>query len=38
VCDPANPPTVSADSASQIDDFNRANNVMSAVCPGTTST
>ena len=37
VCDPANPPTVSADSASQVDDFNRANNVMSAVCPATTS-
>lgn len=33
VCDPTNPPTVSADSASQVDDFNRANNVMSAVCP-----
>ena len=36
-CDSANPPTVSADSASQVDDFNRANNVMSAVCPATTS-
>jgi hypothetical protein len=35
VCDPTNPPTVSADSASQIDDFNRENNVMSAVCPAT---
>ncbi|MFL5861298.1 MAG: CARDB domain-containing protein [Solirubrobacteraceae bacterium] len=32
-CDPANPPTVSADSASQIDDLNRANNVMPAACP-----
>lgn len=33
VCDPANPPTVSADSASQVDDFDRTNNVMAAVCP-----
>lgn len=33
VCDPTSPPTVSADSASQIDDFNRANNTLSAVCP-----
>jgi hypothetical protein len=35
VCDPANPPTISADSASQVDDFDRDNNVMSAVCPTT---
>lgn len=34
LCDAANPPTVSADSASQVDDFNRANNVLAAVCPG----
>jgi hypothetical protein len=33
LCDAANPPTVSADSASQVDDFNRANNVLAAVCP-----
>jgi hypothetical protein len=37
VCDPTNPPTVSADSASQIDDFDRENNVMSAVCPAPSS-
>jgi hypothetical protein len=37
VCDPANPPTVSADSASQVDDADRANNVLSAVCPATSS-
>jgi CARDB protein len=33
VCDSASPPTVSADSASQVDDFNRANNTLSAACP-----
>jgi hypothetical protein len=33
LCDAANPPTVSADSASQVDDFNRANNVLAAACP-----
>ncbi len=33
VCDSTNPPTVSADSASQVDDFNRANNVLAAACP-----
>ena len=33
VCDPANPPTVTVDAASQVDDYNRANNVMSAACP-----
>jgi hypothetical protein len=33
LCDAANPPTVSADSASQVNDFNRANNVLAAVCP-----
>jgi hypothetical protein len=36
VCDSANPPTVSADSASQINDVNRDNNVAAAVCPATT--
>jgi hypothetical protein len=33
LCDAANPPTVTADSASQVDDFNRANNQLGAVCP-----
>lgn len=32
-CDAANPPTVSADSASQVDDFDRSNNVLAATCP-----
>jgi hypothetical protein len=32
-CDAANPPTVSADAASQVDDFNRSNNVLAATCP-----
>jgi hypothetical protein len=36
-CDSANPPTVSADSASQVDDFDRTNNVLAAVCPATPS-
>ncbi|MFZ1996987.1 MAG: CARDB domain-containing protein [Solirubrobacteraceae bacterium] len=35
LCDAANAPTVSADSASQIDDLNRANNEVRAVCPAT---
>jgi CARDB len=33
LCDTANPPTVSADSASQVDDFDRSNNVLAATCP-----
>jgi CARDB len=33
LCDAASPPTVTADSASQVNDFNRANNQLSAVCP-----
>lgn len=37
VCDSTNPPTVSADSASQVDDFDRTNNVVAAVCPATPS-
>jgi len=32
-CDAANPPTVSADAASQVDDFDRSNNVLAATCP-----
>jgi len=33
VCDASNPPTVSADSASQVNDFDRSNNVLAATCP-----
>jgi hypothetical protein len=33
LCDSSNPPTVSADSASQVNDFDRGNNVVAAVCP-----
>ncbi len=33
LCDSANPPTLSADSASQVDDFDRTNNTLSATCP-----
>ncbi|MGA9857713.1 MAG: CARDB domain-containing protein [Solirubrobacteraceae bacterium] len=35
VCDPAAPSQVTADSASQVDDVNRANNTTTAVCPAT---
>ncbi len=38
VCDSTNPPTVSADSASQVDDFDRTNNVLAATCPASTTT
>ncbi len=34
VCNPADPPTVTADAAHEVDDYNRANNVATAVCPG----
>ncbi len=37
VCDSANPPAVSADSASQVDDFDRTNNVVAATCPASSS-
>jgi hypothetical protein len=33
LCNAANPPTVSADSASQVNDFERSNNVLAATCP-----
>ena len=33
VCDPASPPTVTADAAHQVDDYDRANNTATAVCP-----
>jgi hypothetical protein len=32
-CDPTAPPTITADSTLQVDDLNRANNSMTAVCP-----
>jgi hypothetical protein len=33
VCDTASPPTVVADSASQVDDYDRDNNAFTATCP-----
>jgi hypothetical protein len=33
VCDPSDPPSVTADAAHQVDDYNRANNAATAVCP-----
>jgi hypothetical protein len=33
LCDAASPPTVTADAASQVDDYNRANNTLTAACP-----
>jgi CARDB len=38
VCDPADPPTVTVDATSVVDDYNRANNVMAAVCPAASPT
>jgi hypothetical protein len=32
-CDPASPPTVTADATSQVDDYDRTNNALTAVCP-----
>jgi hypothetical protein len=37
VCDAASPPTVTVDATSEVDDYNRANNTMTAVCPGATT-
>ncbi|MGZ4194670.1 MAG: CARDB domain-containing protein [Solirubrobacteraceae bacterium] len=37
LCDSTSPPTVTADSASQVDDFNRANNQLTTVCPAVPS-
>jgi CARDB len=37
LCDSASPPTVSADSASQVDDFDRTNNTVVATCPASPS-
>lgn len=36
-CNAAQPPTVTADAADQVDDYDRANNEMTATCPATTS-
>ena len=33
LCTASAPPTITADSASQVDDLNRANNAMTATCP-----
>jgi hypothetical protein len=33
LCNPGSPPTVTADAASQVDDYNRANNTMTVTCP-----
>jgi CARDB len=33
VCDPTDPPSVTADAAHEVDDYNRANNTATAVCP-----
>ncbi len=38
VCDSTSPPSVSADSASQVDDFDRTNNVLDATCPASPTT
>jgi hypothetical protein len=32
-CDSASPPTVTADATSQVDDYDRTNNALTAVCP-----
>lgn len=32
-CDPAAPPTITADSAQEVDDLDRSNNAATAVCP-----
>jgi hypothetical protein len=33
VCSASTAPTITADSAHQVDDLNRSNNVLTAVCP-----
>ncbi len=33
LCDPAAPPSITADSTDQVDDFNRGNNTLAATCP-----
>jgi hypothetical protein len=37
-CSTAGPPTITADSANQVDDLNRANNSLTATCPAVPST
>lgn len=36
-CNLASPPTVTADAADQVDDYNRSNNELAATCPSSTS-
>jgi hypothetical protein len=38
VCNATSPPSVTVDAADQVDDYNRANNILSAVCPAPSST
>lgn len=38
ICDPAAPPTVTVDATNEVDDLNRANNQLTAVCPAITTT
>lgn len=38
VCDAANPPTVTADSTAQVDDYDRSNNQLAATCPAASGT
>jgi hypothetical protein len=37
-CDADSPPTVTVDATDEVNDFNRANNVMTAVCPAVSTT
>jgi hypothetical protein len=37
LCDAANPPTITADATDEVDDYDRANNALTAVCPATTT-
>jgi hypothetical protein len=37
LCDAASPPTVTVDAAGQVDDYNRANNTLTATCPALTA-
>lgn len=38
VCDAASPPTIVADSGSQVDDYDRDNNALTVTCPATSTT
>jgi hypothetical protein len=33
VCDASAPPSITADSTDQVDDFDRGNNTLTATCP-----